>query len=72
MTRTIFYKKNFSYYNFSVLQNVQKLPENILLMAASLLGCGINPEKSILFLQSQVITLERDCVRKHYSSRHSF
>ncbi|XP_065201767.1 tryptophan--tRNA ligase, mitochondrial [Planococcus citri] len=33
---------------------IEKLPNNILLMTASLLACGIDPNKSILFLQSQV------------------
>jgi len=37
-----------------LFQDPQQLPQHILLMAASLLGCGIDPEKSILFLQSEV------------------
>uniref|UniRef100_A0A3B5ML84 tryptophan--tRNA ligase n=1 Tax=Xiphophorus couchianus TaxID=32473 RepID=A0A3B5ML84_9TELE len=35
-------------------QDPDKLRNNILDMAASLLACGINPEKAILFQQSQV------------------
>lgn len=40
-----------------MLQNIKpdELPANILLMTACLLGCGINPERSVLFLQSQVL-----------------
>lgn len=40
-----------------MLQDIKpdKLPANILLMTACLLGCGINPERSVLFLQSQVL-----------------
>ncbi|XP_025423866.1 tryptophan--tRNA ligase, mitochondrial isoform X2 [Sipha flava] len=34
--------------------DAKKLEKNVLLMTASLIACGINPERSTLFLQSQV------------------
>lgn len=36
------------------LQNPQELSDNILRMTATLLGCGIDPNKLILFQQSAI------------------
>lgn len=42
-------------------QDPQMLRENILDMAASLLACGIDPTRSILFQQSQVSLVLKTC-----------
>jgi tryptophanyl-tRNA synthetase len=41
-------------HSITIKQKHKDLKENIQLMAASLLACGIDPQKSILFQQSQV------------------
>uniref|UniRef100_T1JAT1 Tryptophan--tRNA ligase, mitochondrial n=1 Tax=Strigamia maritima TaxID=126957 RepID=T1JAT1_STRMM len=41
-------------HSITMPQESQTLQKNIKIMAASLLACGIDPEKSTLFLQSQV------------------
>lgn len=41
-------------HSITLPQNPQILRQNIHVMAASLLACGINPDLSVFFLQSQV------------------
>lgn len=53
----------FQFQLFHCFQKIEELPDNILLMTASLLACGIDPNRSILFLQSQVRDSISICIR---------
>jgi len=45
----------YSINRFLFFQDFEKLPENMLMMVACLLACGVDPKKSIVFLQSEVL-----------------